>query len=89
MTPAARLLTPAEYRDAFRFWTEQDTPTRALEVEVQLLPHVIRVEAEQVRRLAVARYGDAPEDQAARLKIVNRDADIIGDVRARRPRAAA
>ena len=55
-----RLLTPAEYRDAYAYMGQQQTRKHTVEVEDLLEPHLIRVQAEQVRIEASRRYFDTP-----------------------------
>ena len=61
-----KLLTPAEYHDAWDYLQEQDTRMHAIEVENLISPHATRIEAEVVRRVASAEWLDQSALIAAR-----------------------
>ena len=61
-----KLLTPTEYADAWDYLQQQTTRGHVVEVSDLIAPHVVRIEAETVRRRASAWYGDTPEMIAAR-----------------------
>ena len=62
-----RLLTPDEYRDAYRYVKQQGSAAQIAEIAGILEPHLVRVKAEQVRTETDRRYPDSNAVKAQRL----------------------
>lgn len=68
MSAIARIVTPAEYADAYALWRKQTSAVKRDEVAAVLEPHLIALQAEAARQSAIRRWADTPTKQAERWR---------------------